>query len=229
MLARYSSESLVEGDYRHIDILLALGDGVFGLQLCSLGIQQGEEVNYSFAIAQAGDLGRTLARTSLIVQFDESRLLRMVIRQRILRFFQGPEYGFFVEGQRLFGSGVRPAHASARPTQIERRPRKPGRNRPCTRVSGKKGASAPRYETNKSGNTHLGKETRDSNALTFGGRSQPSFRGTHVWPALQEFARVADGEGFCDRGISARCEIRIEFAGASSREYRQPVFRTSHI
>src|SRR4030088_1775253 len=206
MLARYSSESLVEGDYRHIDILLALGDGVFGLQLRSLGIQQREKVDYSFAIAQAGDISGALALTSLNVQFDESRLLRMVIRQRIFRFFQRPEYGFFVEGQRLFGSGVRPAHARARPTQIERRPRKSGRNRPCTRVSGKKGASAPRYETNKSGNTHLGKETRDSNALTLGGRGQPSFRGTHIGPALQEFARVADRQSLCDRGIRTPCE-----------------------
>jgi len=54
---RYAAERLVEGDYCHVDVfLLAFGDGVFGLQLRSLGIQQGEKVNNSFAIAQARDI-----------------------------------------------------------------------------------------------------------------------------------------------------------------------------
>src|SRR5713101_1527010 len=95
--ARYSAERLIKGDYRHVDIFLAFGDSIFGLQLGPLGIQQREKINYSFAIAQAGNVGGTLALASLIVQFDESCLLCMVTRQRIFRFFQGAEHGFFIE------------------------------------------------------------------------------------------------------------------------------------
>ncbi len=105
-LARHSPQGLIKGDYRHVNIFLAFRDGIFGLQLRALGIQQREKINYTFAIAQAGDVGGTLALASLIVQFDESCLLCMVIRQRIFRFFKRPEHGLFIEGQRLFGSGA---------------------------------------------------------------------------------------------------------------------------
>jgi hypothetical protein len=83
MSARYSSQSFVKSNYCNIDIFFAFGDTVFGLQLGPLGIQQGEKINYSFAIAQAGDVGGALALASLVVQFDEPCLLGMVIRQGI--------------------------------------------------------------------------------------------------------------------------------------------------
>jgi len=47
--------------------------------------------------------------------------------------------------------------------------------------------------------------------------------------ALQKFARVADGQAFAIGGIGARCKVGVEFAGASSGEYRQTVFRASHV
>jgi hypothetical protein len=65
--------------------------------------------------------------------------------------------------------------------------------------------------------------------LVLGGRSQPSFSGTHIGPALQQLARVADGQSFFNRWIGTRCEIRIEFARAASGEHRQSVFRTRNI
>lgn len=108
-----SSESLVKSDYRHIYLLFALSDGVFGLQLRSLSIQQGQEIDYSFAIAQAGDIGGAFALASLIVQFDEDRLLCVVIGQGIFGFFQGAEYGFFIGSERFFGGGAGTADASA--------------------------------------------------------------------------------------------------------------------
>src|SRR2546421_94794 len=114
-LARYSSKSLVEGDYSYIDIFFAFGDGIFGLQLGPLSIQQREKINYAFAIAQAGNVCGALALASLIVQFDEPRLLCVVIRQRIFRFFKSPKHGFFIEGQSLFRGSAGTTHASACP------------------------------------------------------------------------------------------------------------------
>jgi len=75
----------------------------------------------------------------------------------------------------------------------------------------------------------LRKKACDRNALTLRGCGQSSFSRTHIGPALQQLTRVADGESLCDRRIIARCEIRVEFAGASSRENRQAVFRTRDI
>ena len=113
VLARYSSESFVEGDYRDVDFHFAFGDGVFGLQLGALGIQQGEKINYTFAVAQAGNVGGALALASLIIQLDEPSLLRMVIRERAFRFFKRAEHGIFVEGESLFRGGARTTHTSA--------------------------------------------------------------------------------------------------------------------
>jgi len=38
-LARHSSEGFVEGDDRDVDFHFAFGDGIFGLQLSTLGVE----------------------------------------------------------------------------------------------------------------------------------------------------------------------------------------------
>jgi len=50
-LARHSSQSLVKGDYRDINVSLTLGDCVLCLKLSALGIQQRQEIDYPLPVA----------------------------------------------------------------------------------------------------------------------------------------------------------------------------------
>src|SRR5258708_23247043 len=115
LLARYSSQSFVKGDYRHIDIFFAFGYRIFGLQLGPLGIQQRKKINHSFAVAQTSDVGGTLALASLIVQFDESCLLCMALRECRFRFLTCSEHGVFIESHRFFVTAPQPPAATPRP------------------------------------------------------------------------------------------------------------------
>src|SRR6202158_5025929 len=125
-LSRHSAERLVKSDYRHIDIFFALRNRVLGLQLRPLGIEQRKKIDYTFAIAQASDIRGALTSASLIIELNESRLLCVVIRQSIFRFFQGAQSRLFIGRQHFFRRGIRDTDMSAYTAQVERRPRNTG-------------------------------------------------------------------------------------------------------
>jgi len=49
VLPLHASQRLVDGDHAGEDAGFALGDGVFGLELGALGVEEGEEVGDAFA------------------------------------------------------------------------------------------------------------------------------------------------------------------------------------
>src|SRR6266550_911574 len=106
LLVRYSAERLVQRDYRHIYVPFALSDGIFCLKLGALGIEQLEKIDYTFAVAQAGDVRGTFALAGLIIELDQLSLLRVVVRQGIVRLFQRAENSVFIGCQCLFGCGA---------------------------------------------------------------------------------------------------------------------------
>jgi len=106
LLVWHSAERLIQRDYRHIDIPFALSDGIFRLKLGALGIEQLEKIDYTFAVAQAGDVRGTFALAGLIIELDQLSLLRVVVRQRIVRLFQRAENCVFIGCQSLFGCGA---------------------------------------------------------------------------------------------------------------------------
>ena len=106
LLVWHSAERLIQRDYRHIDIPFALSDGIFRLKLGALGIEQLEKIDYTFAVAQAGDVRGPFALARLIIELDQLSLLRVIVRQGIVRLFQRAENSVFIGCQCLFGCGA---------------------------------------------------------------------------------------------------------------------------
>src|SRR6201984_2512485 len=69
-LTRHSSQSFVKGDHRDINISLAFGNRVLGLQLSALSIQQQQEIDDSLAVTQPCDVGCPFALSRLRIQFN---------------------------------------------------------------------------------------------------------------------------------------------------------------
>ena len=106
LLVWHSAERFIQCDYRHIGVPFALSDGIFRLKLGALGIEQLEKIDYTFAVAQAGDVRGTFALAGLIIELDQLSLLRVVVRQRIVRLFQRAENCVFIGCQSFFGCGA---------------------------------------------------------------------------------------------------------------------------
>src|SRR5690606_39066757 len=71
----HPAERLVDGGHPREGFGLCGGDRVFGLQLCTLGVEQAQEVADALAIAEARDVCRASALARLLAQVDESLLV----------------------------------------------------------------------------------------------------------------------------------------------------------
>lgn len=118
-LAGDAAEGFVEGDDGEVDVLFALGDGVFGLELGAFGVEEIEEVGDAFAVAEAGDVGVAFAFLGLNVEFDEAFLLGAEVGEGVFGFFQRAQDGVFVRNCGFVGDGGGAADAGSGAADVE--------------------------------------------------------------------------------------------------------------
>ena len=204
-----------------------MGYVVFGLELGALGVEELEEIDDTFFVAEASDIGGAFGLLGFGAELEQSLLLRAIVGESVFSFFERAEDGVVVGGEGFLSVGVGTTNASSGAADVEGGPSDSGRDDGGERTGGEELTATTREKTDERGNADFRIKLRDRYALTFGGGGETALGGLDVGTAVEQFGSVTDGNGFVDGRVDTGRKVGGELTGTNASENGETILGAS--